>query len=906
MRGSRFGTYEVLDPLGAGGMGEVFRARDSRLGRDVALKVLSEPFKLDAQRRARFEREARVLASLNHPNIATLYGIEELGDTQALVLELVEGETLAERIAGGPIPWAEALTIARQIAAALDAAHEQGVVHRDLKPANVKLRPDGTVKLLDFGLARTFNPTLGDSGPKQATVTAVGGTVLGTPAYMSPEQARGEAAGHQADIWSFGVLLYELLTAVSPFRRQTTTETLAAVLGAQPDLALLPREAPAIAQQLIRRCLERDPRKRLHHIADARIEVEEALAEPPPGASPSPRDATTTRSRDHWIWATALLGFAAIALLAANVYRRESPDLAGPVRFSIFPPAPGMFLTPLTTGSNAPVGGAISPDGRTLAYTATDASGTTVLWVRPLDSLEARALPDTQHAALPFWSPDGKSLGFFGHGKLKRVDIADGAVQVLCDVVRGRGGSWNRDGVIIFAPALGGALRRVSAAGGEPQALTALREGQRSHRFPSFLPDGRHFLYYVEDSQAPRSGVFVGELGANTDRRLIAADSAAVYAPPGHLLFARQGTLFAQRFDAATLEVAGDPVSLATSIPTEGTSPAFSVSGTGILTYRSEPPQSQQFAWFDRAGRLLETVGEPGNYRGVDLSPDGQRIAVHRHDGDGGDIWVFEAGGTTTRVTFDPAQDNSSPIWSPDSARIVFGSFRNGKWGLYQKRVNGTDAGELLTESDAPKIPAAWSPDGKSIVYWLYRNGIDSWLLPLTEDFQLERGVRGNLDGEPKGIPLISTPFYEGHAQVSPDGKWIAYVSSDNGSTQVYVRPFPSGDGVWPVSSNRGVTPRWRADSKELFYVTSYDNGKLMAVSVREEDGQFKSGTPQDLFSVEMVTPPHSTTINTYHTYDVSPDGQRFLIPRPASTLRDDATPTPITVVLNWHALLER
>jgi Tol biopolymer transport system component len=566
------------------------------------------------------------------------------------------------------------------------------------------------------------------------------------------------------------------------------------------------------------------------------------------------------------------------------------------VRFSVPPPEKGVFVTPLLTGSASPVGGAISPDGRTLAFTASDASGRIQLWIRPLDSTEARALPRTDGAALPFWSPDGKALGFFGSGTLLRIDLADDAIQVLARLQRGRGGSWSRDGVIVFAPALGGPLRRVNATGGESQPATTLRPGQRSHRFPYFLPDGRHFLYYAEGSLAEDTGVFIGDLETSTERRMLAADSGAIYAAPGRLLFVRQGTLLAQPFDEAVLQMAGEPVSLASSISTEGAWPAFSASSTGVLTYRSGPPEVQQFAWFDRTGRLLETIGPPGNYRGVDLSPDGTRIAVHHHEGDGGDIWVIEPRGTTTRITSDPARDNSSPVWSPDGTRLAFGSLRDGKWGLYQKRAILSDPDELLTESPVPKIPSHWSAGG--LAFWLLNANSDAF------DTHLLAFDAGR--ARPDATPILASRFYEGHAQVSRDGKWMAYMSLETGRAQIHVRSFPSGDGASQVSTNGGVTPRWGRDGRELFYVSSYDSGQLMAAPVRIEGNRLVPGTPKALFSTGLITPPHSTSINVYHTYAVSPDSQRFLIPRPAPMLRDDATPTPITVVLNWPTMLER
>ena len=424
-----------------------------------------------------------------------------------------------------------------------------------------------------------------------------------------------------------------------------------------------------------------------------------------------------------------------------------------------------------------------------------------------------------------------------------------------------------------------------------------MTEGQRAHRFPHFLPDGEHFLYYVEGAGPESSGVFVAALNGESNRRLLPADSAAVYAHPNRLMFVRQGTLFAQPFDPTFLETSGEPVRVAQSVAFEGSAPAFSASATGVLTYRSGPADSdqQQFAWFDRAGNRLEIVGTPGTYRGVDLSPDGTRIAVHNHEGSGGDIWIFEPRGTTTRVTFDPTQDNASPIWSPDGSRIAFGSLRNGKWGLYQRLASGEGSDELLLESDIPKIPASWTPDGSSIVYWLYdpQSGVHQWLQPTTA-----------ADSRP-ARRLIESLVYDGHGQVSPDGKWLAYMSIPSGRTEVFVRPFPTGEGVWQVSTGGGVTPRWRKDGKELYYMTRYDHGKLMTVPVEAAGDTFVPGVPQELFGVDMAVVPHSTAVQNFHTYAVAPDGQRFLIPVPVSLLRDEGPTASIVVVLNWTALLQ-
>ena len=896
--GDRFGLYEVIALIGVGGMGEVYRARDTRLHRDVALKILPEERRLDPESLQRFEREARLLASLNHPNIATLHGIESAAGAHALVMELVEGDGLDERLARVPrntagLPPREALQIARQIVDALDAAHERGVVHRDLKPANIKIRPDGTVKVLDFGIAKVFEP--GVSGHRGTTVgvTQMPGAVIGTPSYMSPEQARGGGVDRRTDIWALGCVLYEMLAGQRAFDGSTAAEVVARVIEREPDWSKLPAGLPAEVRVLLELCLAKDPKKRRRDVGDVRLDLERALTQP--AAAPTAADSRALRRARLWMTAAAALALATIGLLAMRLHSATAPTAASEhVRFAVLAPENGHFTTSLGAGSGAPVGGSISPDGRTLAFTARGASGVIMLWLRPLDTLDAHALPGTEDAALPFWSPDGKGIAFFTSDKLKRIDIGGGPPEVLCGVGRGQGGTWNRNGVIVFSPNLRSGLSRVGAAGGEPVDFGTLGDGDRAYRFPYFLPDGEHLLYYSEGTRPENSGVFVRTLGGDTGRRLLAADSAAIYARSGHLLFVRDGTLFAQRFDAARLILIGEPARVAQSVPTEGSAPAFSASGTGVLTYRSGPADSdaQQFAWFDRTGKLLGVIGPPGTYRGMDLSPDGTRIAAHDHRGNGGDIWVIEPRGAATRVTFDSAQDNQSPIWSPDGRRLAFGSLRNGRWGLYQKSSGGDGDDELIMESDYPTIPSAWSPDGKYLVHYVYApNALHQWVLPLPP-------------ADAKPFRLTNGRSREIQPQISADGRWIAYVSGQTGRGEIFVQPFPSGQSFQQVSTSGGVAPRWRQDGKELFYMTSYDRAKLMAVSIETAGDTIVPGASQELFGVELAIVPHSTAVQNFHTYDVSPDGQRFVIPLPVATLPGESASTAITVLLDWTAAL--
>ncbi len=896
--GDRFGPYEVVALVGVGGMGEVYRARDTRLHRDVALKILPEERRLDGDALLRFEREARLLASLNHPSIATLHGVETAAGVHALVMELVEGDGLDDRLARVPrktagLPLHDALQIARQIADALEAAHERGVVHRDLKPANIKIRPDGTVKILDFGIAKVFESEASGHRGTTVAVTQMPGAIIGTPSYMSPEQARGGAVDQRTDVWALGCVLYEMLTGQRAFDGSTSAEILARVIEREPDWSKLPSALPTDVRVLLELCLAKDPKKRRRDVGDVRLDLDRALARP--ASAPTAADSRAVRRARLWMTAAAALGLATIALLVVRPYSAAAPTSAAEhVRFSVLAPENGHFTTSLTAGSGAPVGGTISPNGRTLAFTARGASGVIMLWLRSLDSLDAHALPGTEDAALPFWSPDGKAIAFFANGKLKRIDIAGDSTAILCSVERGQGGTWNRNGVIVFSRNLRSGLSRVSAAGGEPVPVAELGEGEHAYRFPYFLPDGEHFLYYVEGTRPEDSGVFVRSLRSDMGQRLLAADSAAIYVQSGHLLFVRRGTLFAQRFDAAKLTLSGDPARVAQSVPTEGSAPAFSASDTGVMSYRSGPADSdaQQFAWFDRAGKLLGAVGPIGTYRGMDLSPDGTRIAAHDHRGDGGDIWVIEPRGTATRLTSDPTQDNQSPIWSPDGRWIAFGSLRNGRWGLYRKSSDGNGDEELILESQYPTIPSAWSPDGKYLVHYVYApDELHQWVLPLPP-------------AEAKPFRLTGLRSYEIQPQISPDGKWVAFMSAQTGRGEIFIQSFPSGQNLQQVSTSGGLTPRWREDGKELFYMTSYDRAKVMAVSIETAGDTPVVGTPRELFDVDLAIVPHSTAVQNFHTYDVSPDGQRFVIPLPVATLRGESASTTITVVLDWTAAL--
>jgi serine/threonine protein kinase len=730
LTGRRLGVYHVQERIGAGGMGEVYIARDTRLGRDVAIKILPQVFTADPDRLARFEREARVLASLNHPNIGAIYGVEEADGLRGLVLELVEGETLAERIArsGGPegpplremgrragssdpaIPIGETLSIARQIAEALDAAHEKGIVHRDLKPANIKIRSDGTVKVLDFGLAKaaagdgvspdlTHSPTITVAGTRE-------GVILGTAAYMSPEQARGQAVDKRTDIWAFGCVLYEMLTGRSAFGRDTITDTIAALVEREPDWSQLPAGLSPNMRRLLQHCVDKDPKRRLRDIGDAGFEIEAAVH--PPAAS-SVGSSANDRRRPWWA-VPVLLGGVVLGIVGIVLYSRSSVPVLPETRLEV--------TTPPTTD---PGSLAVSPDGRKIVFIGT-ANSAPALWLRQLDSDSARPLAGTAGAAFPFWAPDSRSVGFFSDGQLRRIDIAGGSPQTVAAAVNGRGGTWNSDGTIVFTPSASSPLFMVSAAGGEPQAVTELKAPQQaSHRFPQFLPDGRHFVFWVRGSPDAR-GIYVSSLDGLEMRQLLRADSAAVVVLSGHLLFVREGTLFAQRLDVSQLMPVGDPVPVTERLAFNAgyDFAAMSASGTGVLVYRPEGTGGERrLTWFDRSGKEVTFAGpiDPATPWNPHVAPDGRTVAVDRTVNGNGDIWVVEMarGLLGRRITTSPSNDGS-PVWSPDGNRIAFSSNRRGAFDLYQKPASASGEEELLLESSYGKSPMDWSADGRFLL----------------------------------------------------------------------------------------------------------------------------------------------------------------------------------------------
>jgi serine/threonine protein kinase len=897
--GAQLGPYRIEALLGAGGMGRVYQSHDTRLGRTVALKVSRVEFN------ARFEREARAVAALNHPNVCTIHDV----GSNYLVMELVEGPTLADRIKEGTLPLEEALRIARQIADALEAAHEKGIVHRDLKPGNIKIKPDGTVKVLDFGLAK-LRPidvapgTKPEDSPTISMAATSAGMILGTAAYMSPEQARGKAVDKRADIWAFGVVLYEMVAGRQLFEGEDVTETLALVIKGEPKWDGI----PASVQRLLKSCLEKDPKRRLRDIGDVWRQLEEA----PAATIPS-------RSRvgiAGWI-------VAAIAAVLAFVNFKEKPASAEVVRFSIpLPPQKNLtFAAPY-----------LSPDGRHVAFLSENAEGRTQLWVRSLDSLESRPLAGTEDAITSaFWSPDSRSLGFVAQGKLKKVNVSGGSPQTVCDFPVGaaegpmgnfRSGAWNSDGVILFGTAHTG-LWRVSAGGGPLTEVTRLDPSRKEgfHGGPWFLPGGRQFLYDRIGLNPEYNGTYLGSLDAKPEqqstRRFLTNAFGLVYVPTvgqgsgdGHLLFTREGSLMAQAFDLRRMEPAGEAVSLAQDMISLGRGPGprpFSASMTGALAYRTGGSAGNDFtitqlSWFDRTGKMLATARDRGHYNSVDLSPDGTRVAVSRVTPETAgrsryaayEIWIYDfARGTSTLLT-STASDRLA-TWSPDGRRIIYSSDRGGSvLNLYRKAADGAASEDLVFSSNEDKSVQDWSRDGKFLLYSVATEGRrsffptashDLWVLPLTPV---------NPSGS-QPEPYLKTESNETQGRFSPDNRFVAYASNESGRYEIYVQPFPrASDGKKTISTAGGISPRWSGDGKELFYISP--DSKMMAVEV------FKAGIPRPLFQAPIWG---GGTFDNVTRYDVTADGKRFLV---NSVTADAATsaPAPITIVLNWTALLKK
>ena len=865
-RGARFGPYEIVDSIGVGGMGEVYRAVDTVLKRHVAIKVLPPSFLTDADRLARFQREAEVLAALNHPNIAHLYGLEKADGVHALVMELVPGTTLAERISQGAIRSDEALPIAMQIASALEAAHECGIVHRDLKPANITLRPDGTVKVLDFGIAKTLTTA---SDPTAPAVTEVG-FVLGTTAYMSPEQARGKAVDERADVWAFGCVLYEMLTGQPAFLGDDGAATLGQVLESEADWSRLPATVSAAVRRTLALCLQKDLKKRIADIRDVKLALEGAF-EPVPGerADAAARGSLGI-SRATWLAAGVAVGG---LLAAAASWRWADEPSARPSE---------MRLQVTTPATAVPLHFALSPDGRSLAFVAS-ADGQQRLWLRSLAEDEAQPIAGTEGARYPFWSTDGRSLGYFTSGSVFSVRVAGGAPERIASSAYGGGAAWNAAGELLFAGGASGPLSYVTAPGGALTGATTLREGEAGHRFPQFLPDGRRFLFYVA-GQPDKSGLYLGSLDGDEPRRVTAADSAGVFLAPDWVLYAQQGSLLARRLDASRAELVGEPVVVSARVGTEPIGlPGFSVSATGHVAFRASGAQRSHLRWRDRAGVTLG-VAAPADTLGVafpELSPDGRRVMVQRADAGNWDIWWLDmARGNWSPLTRETVNEQL-PVWSPDGALIAYSSNRSGQNNLYLRDARGGSGDELVVDTPNPKQPQSWSPDDRFLLYYE--------ISPTTK-----RDL-WTLDRESRELRVFAnSPFEERAAQFSPDGRWVAYETDASRRFEIVVQSFPEPTTAWPVSTSGGTQPRWSPDGSEIYFVSP--ELTMMAASVRASPGDDRAlevGAPTALFPVQI--PGDSLAEIVKAQYAIASDG-RFLINESA----EEPAEAPITLILNW------
>ena len=872
--GTKLGPYEILSPLGAGGMGEVYKAKDTRLDRTVAIKVLPSHLSDNARLKERFEREARAVSSLNHPHICTLFDIGSENGVDFMVMEHIEGETLADRLKKGALPLDQALRHAIEIADALDKAHRQGVVHRDLKPGNIMLTKSGA-KLLDFGLAKRSEPAgfAADSElPTRQEELTREGALLGTLQYMSPEQLEGKEADSRTDIFAFGAVLYEMLTAEKAFQGESQASLIAAIIEKSPRPLKSVRPAlPANLEWLVGRCVAKDPSERWQDAHDLKLCLEQALSEWPEAKE----DGSVLRrrgSREIYAYAVAA-GAVLLAVVVAALMRAPPQQPAMLQTFEVSHPDDGVFAT-----GEAP---ALSPDGRHLAVVVTAASGRTALWIRPLGESDAHPLPGTEGATFPFWSPDSRFLGFFADGQLKKVDIAGGPPQALAPATDTRGGAWSSEGVILFSPNLDAPLYRVSDQGGAVTPVTSLDRSRQefSHRLPSFLPDGRGFLFVIQSGTTENAGLAMGSLDAEPVQRIGNIQSKAVYAEPGYLLYAAERTLVARRFDPDSLELIGDPYPVGENVGGRVgifAEKAFSLSRTGILAHWSGGSLLTELAWFDRNGTKLESVGELGQYDSLSLSPDGTRVAYERWDTPDGRIaiWIHDL----ARNVNSPfaRRNDGAPVWSPDGQAIAFGSIRRGSGDLYRMAARGGDTEELLLESEDFLLPSGWSADGRFLVFV-------------------------NISSSDVGILLVSAPgeaklllqseFVEKDGRPSPDGQWLAYTSNESGAWEVRLQSFPDGEDRMQVSTGGGSHPEWRADGKELFYLAA--DRRLMSVVFNSESSNNPS-PPQALFRSRVVGHVFK------RIYAVNGDGTKFLMIVPP----EGESSSPMTVTVNWASEL--
>ncbi len=887
MIGKTISNYKILEKLGEGGMGVVYKAQDTKLGREVALKALPEEFAEDRERLARFEREAKLLASLNHPNIATIYGLEESEGLNFLTLELVEGETLAGKLTSGPIKVKEALEMCRQIAGALESAHEKGIIHRDLKPSNIKVTPEGKVKVLDFGLAKAFEVAeVGDAAgmdPYKSPTLTVGssrsGVIMGTAAYMSPEQARGKALDKRTDIWSFGCVFYELLTGQQLFIGETTSDMVAGILKQEPDWKALPKELPVRIRDLLRRCLQKDPNKRLHDIADARIEIEEIQSKPSAPTIESvveteePQPATRRRLIP---WSLTVL-MAVITVFAIWQWRRPISSTRSNVsRFPLEIPSDQQFID--STGPDM----ALSPDGRCFVYVGQGGSGRQLL-VRKMDQLDASPIPGTEGAYCPFFSPDSQWVGFFSEGKLKKVSLLGGPPLTISDTSNPMGGSWGQNGMIIFGTFSSG-LFQVSSAGGVPQSITIpdAEQGVTSHRWPDILPGDKAVLFTIWKGSLDVASIGVFDLKTGKAKRLIEMGTFPRYAHSGHLVYGgSDGSLLAAPFNLTSLEVKGSVISLLDGIHITAGGPLnFTLSRNGSLLYIKGAALDYTIVLVDRRGNEQPLGKEQRNFRSPRFSPDGKRLAFDILEGSSRDIWIYKLEkGPLTRLTF--GKYDLYPTWTPDGERIVFSSNRTGEPDFFWKKADGSSDAEPLFAAEYPQYETSLSPDGKLLAYRETHpsTGMDIYVLPL--------------EGERKPQPFLNASFREVTPMISPDGRWIAYASNESGILEVYVRTFPDfGGGRWQASTGGGQEPLWSRDGREMFY-RSGDN-KIVSVPVTTGP-MFELGTRKVLFEDVYIKRYQHTN------YDIHPDNKWFVMIKPSEMESAD-----MIIVLNWFEELKR
>ena len=895
--GTRLGPYEIQSAVGAGGMGEVYRARDIRLERTVAIKILPAHLSSSPELKARFEREARAVSSLNHPHICHLYDVGEQDGAAYLVMEYLEGESLADRLRKGPLPWKQALEFGIQISEALATAHRAGILHRDLKPGNVMLTPGGA-KLLDFGLAKSSpvltGPAATVSGmpPSTPTMTLAQlsspskdltqrGTVVGTFQYIAPEVLQGSEADVRSDVFSLGCVLYEMTTGRKAFEGKSQLSVMTAILEEDPEpVSAVQTVSPPSFDHLVKTCLEKNPEERFQTALDVKLQLKwiaEGSAKPQPAVFPK-------SSRLPWILAGAAIVLA-IAALAGYFNRSSSPAAAAIVRSFITPPV-GTQLITLAPNAGIP---AISPDGTRVAFAARDEQGKDQLYVRALSSLTATPLAGSDHGSYPFWSPDSREIGFFAEGKMKKIDANGGPPQVICEATIGRGGAWSKEGVIIFSPGPAQALLRVSALGGTPEPASKLNLSlsENSHRWPYFLPDGKHFLFWARNSHGIQDNkTYVGTLGSIEAREVAKTESMAIYAE-GYLLFMRGQTLMAQRFNAERLEIDGTPAPVAEHVLINTTSnhPVFTASGNGTLIYQTGTDQGGwRLLWFSRSGQPVGPLGDIDHFFDPVISHDGSRVAVALLNSQGPpDIWIFDLRrNTKTRLTFGPASQRY-PAWTPDGKTIYYGSNAKGGTHIYAKAADGSGPERAIMEEDPIDYPDDVSPDQKYLVYRRLSGdgtpGTAIWALPLS----------GN---ERKPFPIVSSAFTTLQAVLSPDGKWMSYESNESGRFEIYVTSFPGGGAKWQVSTGGGTFAKWRRDGKEMFFLDPADN--LMAVDVNSSGPTIQLGTPHALFRVFGIQ-------NTLGPYDVTADGKKFLIN--SGDVKEENQ--PMTMVQNWTAALK-